>query len=45
MGRIDTTHFSGDIQFDVECIVRVLNPPEGSIVYCNVININIMGEF
>ena len=43
MGRIDTTHFSGDIQFNVECIIRVLNPPEGSIIYCNVININIMG--
>ena len=43
IGVLDATHFTGNIKYNVECVVNVLNPPEGCIIYCKVININAMG--
>ena len=42
-GKMDITHFTGNIIFDIECKVHVFNPPEGMILYCKVINSNKMG--
>ena len=42
-GKLDVSHFTGDIMFDVECAVKLFNPAEGTVLYCQVVNKNKMG--
>jgi len=42
-GLMDVSHFTGNIVFDVECKVKIFNPPDGVVLLCKVVNKNKMG--
>ena len=43
IGRVDSSHFSGNVIFDLKIETKICNPTEGDIIRCKVIGINKMG--
>ena len=43
IGRVDSSHFSGNIIFDLKIETKICNPTEGDIIKCKVIGKNKMG--
>ena len=43
IGRLDSSHFSGNVIFDLKIETKICNPTEGDIIKCKVIGKNKMG--
>ena len=43
IGKINSSHLNGSVNFDIEYTANVCNPREGDIVSCKVLDINTMG--
>jgi len=43
IGKINSSHFTGDVNFKLKLEVKLCNPTEGDIIKCNVIGRNKMG--
>ena len=43
IGKINSSHLNGSVNFDIEYTANVCNPREGDIISCKVLDINTMG--